>query len=241
MSVTAIGFQRIVVALDTAPEGLYALEAAAMLASGLDRPVEAVFIEDTDLLSLAALPFTWETSMSGRRNPGFEPRRVELELRSRARRLRQQIERMALSRRLSVSFRVVRGRRTEELRRLRQSGNLLALGLADMIEIDSPALLAGPGSRLRPGPVVLLAGQAADAETRALAEALARATEQPLQILSTSMAVAADTQEVERVPIVDLPGRLQLLHRGLLVARAADLPMPPSRLIRRLSVPLVLV
>ncbi|RME35166.1 MAG: hypothetical protein D6786_02685, partial [Gammaproteobacteria bacterium] len=52
--------ERIVIALDLDTGARPALELAATLAALLDRELEALFVQDQDLLNLAALPFVSE-------------------------------------------------------------------------------------------------------------------------------------------------------------------------------------
>ena len=51
---------RILVALDASPYSHAAIEVATILAADLRAELQALFIEDIDLLRLAALPFTRE-------------------------------------------------------------------------------------------------------------------------------------------------------------------------------------
>jgi hypothetical protein len=229
-----ISVTRIVVPLDTAPDTLRALEAAVALAEGLERPVEAVFIEDPDLLSLAALPFSREIALSGRPSAHLDPLRVERELRARARRLEREVERLARARRVAWRFQVVRGRAEEELRRLRQAGDVVALGPERLRHaLEDGTLLMGRHARLRMGPVVPLEGERPDPELEGVAAALAAHSGQPIRPVP-----ALGTDPVGRARLFR---RLEGVTTGLIVARRGVLDDDLEPLLRRLPVPLLLL
>jgi nucleotide-binding universal stress UspA family protein len=56
--------RRIVVAVDSSPHAQAALDAAAALAARMHAELEGLFVEDIDLLNLAALPFGREFNMA---------------------------------------------------------------------------------------------------------------------------------------------------------------------------------
>lgn len=125
---SASDFRRILVALDASSGSLAALEEAAMLASRLEAELWGLFVEDIDLLNLAALPFSREAPALARVGRLLDPATVERELRCKAGQARRAIERVALSRRLRWSFRVARGRVESEIRTAAQEVDLIALG-----------------------------------------------------------------------------------------------------------------
>ena len=99
----------VVLALDTTPGG-HTLEMALNLAMLMQARVEGLFVEDTDLLRLAALPFAREiASLSAQLRP-FASDALEQSLRSQALRLQRQLAREAEARQLQWGFRVVRDR-----------------------------------------------------------------------------------------------------------------------------------
>ena len=125
------GFRRILVALDASHESRAALSTAADLARQLDAELMGLFVEDIDLLNLAALPFSREIpvlSLSGR---NLDLARTERELRAGAAAARRALAAMAERRHLQWSFRVVRGRVDTEL--------LTASREADLITVDQRA------------------------------------------------------------------------------------------------------
>ena len=122
------GFRRILVALDASRESDAALAAAAELAKHLDAELMGLFIEDIDLLNLAALPFSREVpvlSLSGRE---LDPERVERELRSKAAAARRALAALADELHLQWSFRIARGHVDAELLTASQEADLVAVG-----------------------------------------------------------------------------------------------------------------
>jgi len=123
-----VGFRRILVALDASRESQVALAAAAGLARQLDAELMGLFIEDIDLLNLAALPFSREIpvlSLSGR---DLDLARTERELRFRAAAARRDLAAMADRFHLPWSFRVSRGHVDTELLNAAQEADLIAVG-----------------------------------------------------------------------------------------------------------------
>jgi len=121
--------ERILVALDVSEHGRAALAAAAELASRLQAKLSVLHVEDADLLKLAALPFAREIDAraAARR---LETASMERALKAGARRAAQTFEHAAASWRVSASFRIVRGRVTQELLAAAQSADLVFVGRA---------------------------------------------------------------------------------------------------------------
>jgi len=121
-------FRRILVALDASRESRAALAAAAGFADRLEAEITGVFIEDIDLLNLAALPFSREIpalSMSGR---VLDPDKVEHALLSTAAAARRALAAVAETHHLRWTFRVVRGHVETELLTASQDADLVAVG-----------------------------------------------------------------------------------------------------------------
>ncbi len=101
--------RRVAVALDASPHSLEGLALAAQLAAALGAEIEGVFIEDTELLRSAALPFLREVRITTLGENALDSRRLERELRAAARRVREQLERSAAELGVTCSFRIWRG------------------------------------------------------------------------------------------------------------------------------------
>jgi len=125
---TAIGFRRILVALDASRESQAALAAAAELAGQLGAELMGLFIEDIDLLNLAALPFSREIPLLSPSGRGLDLERIEGELRSKAAAARRALAAVADRLDLQWSFRVARGHVEAELLTAAREADLVAVG-----------------------------------------------------------------------------------------------------------------
>lgn len=101
-------FNRILVALDATQAGQSALEAAALLAEALQYELVGLFVEDSDLMALANLPFSREVRRSGVIQQ-IDPATLQREVEAHAAAARQAVRQVALRRNLRWSFRSVRG------------------------------------------------------------------------------------------------------------------------------------
>ena len=120
-------FRRVVVAVDGSPTSLAALEATAELASAWGAEVVGLFVEDTNLLRMASLPFAREVGSHSGAHRAINPDQFEREFRSQSDRARNTLWYVAERFRLTASFQVSRGPVTTEL--------LKALGDADMLSM----------------------------------------------------------------------------------------------------------
>lgn len=120
-------FRRVVVAVDGSPTSLAALEATAELASAWGAEVVGLFVEDTNLLRMASLPFAREVGSQSGAHRAINPDQFEREFRSQSDRARNTLWYVAERFRLTASFQVSRGPVTAEL--------LKALGEADMLSM----------------------------------------------------------------------------------------------------------
>ncbi|NIO41266.1 MAG: universal stress protein, partial [Burkholderiales bacterium] len=107
--------RRILVALDASPHSQAALRAAAELAAELKAELLGVFVEDINLLRLAALPGAEEVVSALGRARALDPVRLERALRLQAAELRRALESVAAETHVRWAFRVTRGRVVNEL------------------------------------------------------------------------------------------------------------------------------
>jgi nucleotide-binding universal stress UspA family protein len=121
-------FRRILVALDASRESQAALEAAAKLAARLEAELLGVFVEDVDLLNLAALPFSREASPLSHSSHTLQPEQIERDLRSRAAMARRALAEVAADFHIDWRFRIARGRVETELLAAAEDADLVALG-----------------------------------------------------------------------------------------------------------------
>jgi nucleotide-binding universal stress UspA family protein len=177
--------RRIVVAIDASPTSQAALEATAELAAAWGAELLGIFVEDVNLLRMASLPFAREVgSHSGEFRP-VDPDTLKRQMRWQAERARKGLESAALSRGVTVSFKVARGRVNEELLAALSEADLLSLGkggktLAARLGLGSTARAIASGASGRvlllshvsrvAGPVAVVYDGSASGE-RALASA----------------------------------------------------------------------
>jgi nucleotide-binding universal stress UspA family protein len=143
--------RRIVVAADNSAQGRAALTAAADLAARLHAEVEAVFVEDIDLVNLAALPVGREVQLISGSAAALDTHSLEIRLRADTSQARRALKSATQRARVSGSFRVVRGRVDTEIMLAANAGDLLVLGVYSR----------SVGPRLRPGTTALAAARAA--------------------------------------------------------------------------------
>ncbi|HYA38004.1 MAG TPA: universal stress protein [Candidatus Methylomirabilis sp.] len=200
--------RRILVALDASISGLSALEAAVTLASRLEADLIGLFVEDADLLKLAALPFAREVGF-----PSASRRRLgsaEMERSLRAQASRAEAALIAAAERQSVrcSFRVVRGQVTERVLEAATEVDLLAVGRAQaqawragstahviVGAASRSVLLLSPGAPVRPPVAVVYDGSAESARALLLAQRVV----QPESNTLTIMVIAADANNASRL------------------------------------------
>ena len=120
-------YRRIVVALDSGPESLEILEAAAWVAKGVQGKLAARFIEEQDLVNLAAISFSKEVPFGPAAARNLDPNRLRRDLESRAAKARQMLEREARRRQVEWSFEVVRNRSEAAMTAQLEPGDLIAL------------------------------------------------------------------------------------------------------------------
>ena len=122
------GPRRIAVALDATVHGQRLLDLAAAVAVLLEAELEGVFVEDTQLIHSAGLPFLRELRRTTLDESVLDATRLQRELRAAARRVRETLEQFARSRGLACSFRVWRGDLGAEILAANVDAELFALG-----------------------------------------------------------------------------------------------------------------
>jgi nucleotide-binding universal stress UspA family protein len=146
--------RRILVALDASVHSLAALEEAAALAAALEAELVGLFVEDVNLVRLAALPFARQLSYpSGAKEP-LTSERIERELKARGELARKALAAAAERRKRPWSFRTVRGKVAGEILAAATQADLIFVGKAGWSparRLGSTALsliAAAPGSFL---------------------------------------------------------------------------------------------
>lgn len=122
--------RRILVALDTSAHSMAALEAAARLAASMHAELSGLFVEDVNLLRLAALPFAKELRWPSSSRRLLDEGRMERELHLIATQARRALVTAAEKAEAEWTFRVVRGTVSEEVLNAALEADLLSLGRA---------------------------------------------------------------------------------------------------------------
>jgi nucleotide-binding universal stress UspA family protein len=164
VSAPAAPIRRILVALDASAPSRLALEAAVALASRLGAELEGLFVEEGDLLRVAALPSSRHLALAG--GAPLDLGAIASGLEAVAERARSALAAAATSRRVRWSFRVARGRADVEVLQASEAADLLVLGragqgmpgrpgpgrtaVAAATSGQKPVLVLGPAARARP-------------------------------------------------------------------------------------------
>ncbi len=119
---------RILVALDASPRSLAALSTASALAAELDAELAGLFVEDSNLHRLFALPFARELCLlSGELRPSSQAE-IERTWRREAEILQRRLAAAAEQLQVRWSFQVARGRMATEVSLHAQGFDLVVLG-----------------------------------------------------------------------------------------------------------------
>lgn len=202
--------RRILIALDASAGSLAALESVATLAARLEAELVGLFVEDVNLLRLAALPFARELSAVFARRRPLATTDMERALRAQAALAEQAMARVAARLRVPWSFRTARGQVAAELLAAAREADLIALGMAGLAlgrgmrlgptvrafltGAPRPVLLIGPGVAVRPPIVALYKGSASCARALEIAARLARLEGERLAVVL----LAASDDEAQR-------------------------------------------
>lgn len=175
----ALAIRRILVALETSSRSLAALETAAELAAGLRAPLLALFVEDINLLHLAALPFAREVGYASAAERRLDAPAIQRLFRLQSAQAQRSLAETAARLQIEWSFRITRGLPVPSLLEMAEAADLLVFGKT------------GARRQAAAGPVVVVFDGSAGAH-RALAAAagLALAASRPLAVL-----LAAETRE----------------------------------------------
>jgi nucleotide-binding universal stress UspA family protein len=187
--------RRILVGIDASSASLDALAAAASVAARLGSELAGLFVEDEDLLRLAALPIGDIVRMPGGGRERLDRESAEAGLRAIASHAREALERTASVHRVAWSFRVMRGRVVSEVLAAAEGADLVVLGAAGhgrpargaigrtaraaAARAPIPVLLLAPGARVGDGVVAVDDGRPEGTRAVAAARRLAPEGRQP--------------------------------------------------------------
>jgi nucleotide-binding universal stress UspA family protein len=200
------GIERIVVTLDAASENRTAIETAARLAARAKAPLHGVFVEDEDLLHLAALPFSRQVTLAA----GVEDltaEQLELHLRAAAERARTELAAAARRHRVNWSFEIVRGRSAAALAYASASDLVVAGALTRPIGGQFRVQCRWWSSvELSPGPFLLARREWSGSGTVVLLRDRSAAAARLLQAAAQVAQAADGTLTVVCPPAVAKPG-----------------------------------
>lgn len=127
---TAAGpsIRRILIALDATAESFAALDAAADLAECLHAELLGLFVEDINLVNLAALPIAREIDLAAGGVAKIDAHSVERQFRMQQQKAQSALAKAAESRRVTWSFRIARGQVAAELLKAAPNVDLVTLG-----------------------------------------------------------------------------------------------------------------
>jgi len=125
------GIRRILVVLDTPDRSMETIDCAAILAFRLQAELTGLFIEDVNLLRLAALPFAHELPCASLPERRLDQAVMERTLKAQAAAIRQCLATSATRANISWSFEVRRGHVLDELLALTPAADLLVIGELD--------------------------------------------------------------------------------------------------------------
>lgn len=123
--------RRILLAVDACTHGMASLETTVALAARLNAELVGLFVEDINMLRLAALPFSREWSAGGTGSrPMAEPDMARM-LRAQAGQMQQRLADVASQQHVSWSFSVTRGAVAAQVMQAAQEVDLVAMELAN--------------------------------------------------------------------------------------------------------------
>ncbi len=191
------------------------IDTALMLARALEADIAGYFVEDTDLLNLAALPFAKAVRPTDRSVRDVELEHMQRTMTRAAGNWKRMLHASAGRARVNCSFETTRGAYSAEIARACATTDLVVVNPANMPrrtpdsvagllqrirEAAGTVLLPEGRSRARKGPLVLLAtGEAADRRLFELTAQLATAAGRRIAIEATqenAQAVRTLAQEI---------------------------------------------
>jgi nucleotide-binding universal stress UspA family protein len=204
----------VVVAVDASAASLDAAAAAAAVAARLGSELAGLFVEDEDVLRLAALPFGVVQAPGGHLED-LDVAGAEARLRAVAAHAREILERAAALHRVACSFRVARGRVAAEVIAASEGADLVVLGAAShgraargavgqtaratVAGARAPVLLLARGARLGAELVAVDDGTPAGAQAVEAARRLAAADRPPALVTCRDLADPAVAAAVARL------------------------------------------
>lgn len=202
---------RVLLAVRGAARSDAPIDLALQLAVALEAELAGVFIEDSDLLRVAALPFTREVGrVTGALRP-LDPGEVEASLRRQAEQVRHALADLTRSSQVKWSFRVARGKLPEAMLSSARRADIVVAGECRL------QVRRGRGESMQTVTVVFEPGQSG-VRTLTTALNLARGRVERLAILVPD---AADLEGLRRQAAQAVQAAPELLRIATLPSREA--------------------
>ena len=229
---------RVIVSCDASPLGATAIDAAAALARRLDAELKGIFVEDINLIRMAALPFTQEVASSTALARRLHAGELQRSLEQQAQSVRDVLQAAASALRLQWSFQVVRGAPLSSVLDAMRGLDLAVFGHAGRFAATPAAAVPAAAPVAARGPVMIVFdGTPAAQRALDVAAALAHDTHGELVIAlinaagdATSLRAQALQRLERRTKPVTPPAHasfLTLKHRDAgTVGRAAETYLP---------------
>jgi hypothetical protein len=254
--------QRVLVVLDASPENPAMLETAVRLAAGLGTELQALFVEDTNLLRLTELPFLRAVDPFSGATRKLSSQGMERGMRAYASRAREALARTAPRSRVRWSFRTMQGTGASGALTGASDTDLVILGGASRPTdpATQEAISRATGSvlllrgRVRPGRPVLVPYDGTPGSLRALevASRLASTWRAPLVLLTPAGSPEPPPELVDRVTVgvhqlsrVDVPAVLNAMRaeEGSLLVLSLSTQLTPAlwELLQESPYPVLLV
>jgi hypothetical protein len=214
---------RVLLALQGGEPASEPMAAALRLATSMRAELAGLFVEDVDLLRLAALPFTREVGLASAVVRPLETADIERTLRRQAEQLREWFAGRAAESHLKWSFEVARGRLIEQVMAAGQRADFIVVGerprpaarssgtaparkdegkvmaLFDATEAGRRTLSAAVSlSHGEPGLLTLLVPATSDSSMQALRELAARDLRVPMELARVAPLRSPEAGELAR-------------------------------------------
>lgn len=230
--------RRILVALDASQQSQAALETAAAMAERMQAELEAMFVEDIDLLHLADLPFAREIGFTSASRRLLDSAAMARALRVRAGQARAMLESIAAKHKIASSFRVARGNVLTELLAATETVDVVAVGTSGhklgrgqqagstytgMLQSCRCSVLVLQ-EKITPGDAVVVLFDGSDESIRGLelARSMAASDEDPLSIVL--LARDANVEQLQQQALEYVGDTAEVDIRALTVSQLDQLP-----------------
>jgi hypothetical protein len=119
--------KNILIVFDAAGYATVSMQTVIELAVRSQTGIQALYIEDSNLLNAVELPFTREVSLHTAKISSIDSALIMQKLRADAESIKKQIEKIAVTRSVSLSFSYTRGQKTQIIKNRREEVNMVLI------------------------------------------------------------------------------------------------------------------